>query len=162
MPRNIFLIIYKSPLFPAHWSLWIPSVANPNIGKRIHVTGDVKSGFEHEFVRNYDLRSETRTHVVILMGEVEDKYVADDDEDLRREEWVEERDKSPRDQMEEVAIKIPAPGPSMNPASRDAAPTKRARMRNCQHWLADFVTELVRRNILPASADSAVQGAPKN
>ena len=71
-------------------------------------------------MRNYDLRSETRTHVVILIGEVEDKYVADDDAGLRGEQWVEERDKSPRDQMEEVAIEIPAPGPSMNSASRDA------------------------------------------
>lgn len=70
-------------------------------------------------MRNYDLRGETRTHVVILIGEVEDKYVADDDADLRGEEWVEERDKS-RDQMEEVAIEISAPGPSMNSASRDA------------------------------------------
>lgn len=117
MPRNLFLIVYKSPLFPAYWSIWIPSVANRNIGKRIHVTGDVHSGFEHEFVRNYDLRSDTRTHFVILIGEVEDKYVADDDMDLRDGG---ERDKSPRDRIEEVALEIPAPGPSMNSASRDA------------------------------------------
>lgn len=72
-------------------------------------------------MRNHDLRTETRTHVVILIGEVEDEYVADDNMDLGDgEERVEERDKSPRDQIEEVAIEIPAPGPSMNSASRDA------------------------------------------
>lgn len=118
MPRKVFLIVYRSPLFPAHWSLWIPSLADPNIGKRIHVTGDVHSGFKHEFVRNHDLRTETRTHVVILIGEVDDRHVVDDDTDLKDgEERFEKRDKSPRDHIEEIALSAIAPGPSMNSAS---------------------------------------------
>jgi hypothetical protein len=120
MPRTLFLIVYKSPLFPAHWSLWIPSLSNPDIGERIHVTGDVHSGFEHEFVRNYNLTADTRTHVVILVGEVDNEYAIDDDADLKDEvEVAEERDKSPRDRIEEIALEIPAPGPSMNSASNN-------------------------------------------
>lgn len=84
----------------------------------MHVTGDVHSGFEHEFVRNDDLRSETRRHVVILIGEVEDCYVNDDGTmDLM---GGEERDKTPRDRVEEIALEVPAPGPSMNSASRNS------------------------------------------
>lgn len=58
-----------------------------------------------------------RVQIAPLIGGVEDKYVADDDTDLRDGG---ERDKSPRDRIEEVALEIPAPGPSMNSASRDA------------------------------------------
>lgn len=117
MTRKLFLIVYKSPLFPAHWSLWIPSLADPNIGKRIHVTGDVYSGFEHEFVRNYNLENDTRTQVSIMLGEVDDKHVVDDEDspDLKNDD--EERDQTPRDRIEEIALEVPAPGPSMNSAS---------------------------------------------
>ena len=68
-------------------------------------------------MRNYGLRTETRTHVVILVGEVENRYVVDDDTALKDGEWrIEERDKSPRDRIEEIALDISAPGPRMNSA----------------------------------------------
>lgn len=71
-------------------------------------------------MRNHDLRTETRTHIVILIGEVDDKQVVDDDTDLKDgEERFEKRDKSPRDRIEEIALGVIAPGPSMNSASRN-------------------------------------------
>jgi len=62
MTRDIHLIFYPSPLFPAHWGLWIPSVGNPQIGKMVHVVGDVATGFEHQFKRNYSLITTTRRY----------------------------------------------------------------------------------------------------
>jgi hypothetical protein len=115
MPRSIYIVVYASPLFPAHWAVWIPSLAGPDIGKRIHVSGDVHKGFEHGFERNYNLAGTGRAHTLIPIGEVGEDYVTDTPLDGQLSV-----DRIPRDQLERVALTIPAPGPSMNSASRSA------------------------------------------
>ncbi|PSN68872.1 hypothetical protein BS50DRAFT_572057 [Corynespora cassiicola Philippines] len=60
MTRPIHILVYSSPLFPAHWSLCIPHVDDPDIGTRIHVSGDAAPGYETAFERNYNLSTTSR------------------------------------------------------------------------------------------------------
>ena len=52
--RDIKLIVYFSPLFPAHWALFIPTAVNPDVSKIIHTTRDVLKRFKVKFKRGYN------------------------------------------------------------------------------------------------------------
>jgi len=112
MTRDIHLIFYPSPLFPAHWGLWIPSVGNPQIGKMVHVVGDVATGFEHQFKRNYSLITTTRRYDLVLLAKVDDKHVVDVPGNGEGSS-----DKNPADDIERKALTVPAPGKSLISAS---------------------------------------------
>lgn len=77
MPRTVYLIVYNSPLFPAHWALWIPRASPPNLGKLIHATGDARNGFTIAFERNYDINGTTRAYQIIPLAQVLDHYAVD-------------------------------------------------------------------------------------
>lgn len=107
--RDIKLIVYSSPLFPAHWALFIPTAANPDVGKIIHATGDVLQGFEVEFKRGYNEADTKRRKEVIDLCTVDGAYV--DDGPLQRS-----TDKRPIDDIERKAAAIPTPGKSLRSA----------------------------------------------
>lgn len=109
MTREIYLVLYPSPLFLAHWGLFVPSAENSQLGKMIHVTGDVVNGFEHEFKRNYSLAKTTRRYNQILLATVDDKYVVDVPGD-----GSQSSDQAPADDIERKALTIPAPAKSLN------------------------------------------------
>jgi len=55
MSRPIYLVVYHSPLFAAHWALWVRHYETNNeqrLGKIMHVQGSANQGFVHEFMRN--------------------------------------------------------------------------------------------------------------
>jgi hypothetical protein len=110
MARSIYLIVYNSRLFPAHWSLWIPSLSDPTIGKRIQATGDALTGFTIAFERNYDIEATNRAHRLITLAEVDDIYVDDGDSCKGGPESTDAR---PIDKLEKIALSVPAPGPSL-------------------------------------------------
>lgn len=111
MARDILLVIYNRSLFKAHWAIYIPSLADRGVGKKIHVHGDVLNGFTLQFLRNYALRSETLAHQEVLIHQVEDEFVLDGSG------GEEHAGITPSDRIEEVALSVAAPGPSMNSAS---------------------------------------------
>jgi hypothetical protein len=49
MTCTVYLIVYNSPLFPAHWGLSTPSLHNLTIGKFFNAEGDAANGFEITF-----------------------------------------------------------------------------------------------------------------
>jgi len=113
MSRPVYLIIYHSPIFAAHWALWIPSY-NKNVigqsGKIINVQGSPSDGFVHEFERNYNLSAESRSHSLKLLGWVDPKSILDTacgDHSV---------DNTPIDALERSALDIQAPGPSLRHA----------------------------------------------
>ena len=106
--RNIFLIIYHLPLFPAHWALYVPSEEDKDIGKLIQVDGDALKGFEIEFERNHDLCESNRSRKVIALPIVSGRFVTD-----VKKDGSFSRDQIPYDKIEEIAWSIPAPGPSL-------------------------------------------------
>ena len=120
MSRPVYVLVFPSPLFPAHWSLFIPSLTNQSIGIRIHVHGDAKSGFAHEFVRGYDMGQSTQGDKLVLLGEVDEGFLAGDEDEstgVREEdggEQTETRDVDARNELERIALGVPAPGPSLN------------------------------------------------
>ena len=105
--RTVYLLVYHSPLFPAHWGLWIPNAGSTTIGKTVHVFGDVANGFEHEFKRNYEPDGTNRRNSLIELAQVEDDHVVDSPgEDFSV-------DTNPLDDVERVALSIPAPSKSL-------------------------------------------------
>lgn len=108
MTRTVYLIIYNSPLFPAHWSLWIPSLDNAAIGKRLHAEGDASQGFRVVFKRNYVPEEDTRQYQKLLHAEVSDRHVVD-----VKGTGTQVSDSTAHDDLERVLLSVPAPGPSL-------------------------------------------------
>lgn len=104
--RPIYLLVFPSFLFPAHWSLFVPTLADPSAGKRIHVTGDVANGFRHEFGRGYTLGESMQQYKLLLIAEVKQGFVVDD-----VPEGIDEG--GAIDPMEGLALTIPAPTKSL-------------------------------------------------
>ncbi|KAI0973578.1 hypothetical protein F4678DRAFT_425193 [Xylaria arbuscula] len=156
MSRTIYLIIYKSPLFPAHWALWVPSEANPNIGKRIHAEGDAATGFRLSFDRNYDITQDPRKYEILALAEIERDLLLDTPGD-----GANRVDAEPRDAVETVAAKVPPPGPSLISSTATSCGTK-VQIKNCQTWLVEVVSVLHDEGALGSKAVEVIKTAPKN
>ncbi|KAJ5428734.1 hypothetical protein N7445_010188 [Penicillium cf. griseofulvum] len=51
------LLIWNGSPFKDHWAYFVRSHADPDIGLKIHATGNVRSGFEFEIKRSENLRT---------------------------------------------------------------------------------------------------------
>lgn len=113
MSLPVYLIIYHSPIFAAHWALWIPDFEKEtagNTGKIINVQGNPGDGFVHEFERNVDLTEETRSYSLKLLCRIPLDMVV-------KADGGHAIDNAPIDKIEEAALAIEAPGPSLRPVS---------------------------------------------
>ncbi|CAG8085585.1 unnamed protein product [Penicillium salamii] len=54
---QVELLIYNGSPFKDHWAYWVRSRTNPDIGVKIHATGNVGNGFELEIKRCIDLQT---------------------------------------------------------------------------------------------------------
>ncbi|KAI1093219.1 hypothetical protein F5B19DRAFT_154075 [Rostrohypoxylon terebratum] len=156
MPRTIYLVVYNSRLFPAHWSLWIPSTSNPNIGTRVHAQGDVATGFEICFERNYDIGQTSRKHEILPLADVDSAHVVDTPGDGSRSV-----DQEPRDKLETIALRIPAPGPSLLPFQSRTSGAK-VEIKNCQTWLINVIREFHKEGIVDDNALRVIMSAPQH
>jgi hypothetical protein len=100
-------------MFPAHWALWVPSYNAEaeearSVGKLIHVVGDTRNGFSHQFRRNYDMSKTSRTHLVHFIGWTE---VANITDGINSGDIVE--DTTATDVIEEWALRVATPSPSL-------------------------------------------------
>lgn len=73
----IYLAIYSNGARPAHWAIFIPTLAHEQSGKAIHVTGNTATGFFLEFKRNYDFRIEDRKYQTLHLADVPSHLVHD-------------------------------------------------------------------------------------
>lgn len=113
MSRPIYLIVYHSRPFPAHWAIWIPHKNEPSpegMGKVIQVEGNPSEGFSHEFKRNYDSSQDSRLHSVILLGTIDGSNILDSDTHANGKGTT---DVTAIDEVEKVALSVPAPRPSL-------------------------------------------------
>lgn len=110
MVREIFLMITHSPLFPAHWGLWIPSPSSQHLGKVIHVTGSAFAGFELQFKRNFDPESLGQAYSHVFLAKVDDEVIID----TAVGDGTFFIDTTPVDNIERKAVAIPAPAKSLN------------------------------------------------
>ncbi|KAG8690374.1 hypothetical protein FRC11_012060 [Ceratobasidium sp. 423] len=151
--RSIYILIFHSPIFPAHWALWIPSLAQPKIGKIINAVGDPSSGFVREIERQFNLADVSgSTSTVLLSDRVEAKYILDSDSS----------DSEPVDEVEKVAHGIPPPQKSLNSVQNSNLPLRRVVIKNCQTWLRELVCELVEHGICEVEAINVLDRAPRN
>ena len=120
--RPLYLMVWSSATFKAHWSLWAPELGQRQAakGKRAHVIGDLRRGFLVEFIRNYDL-FETRTRPTIIeIGAMRVEDLLDTPLDGQYS-----KEAMPRDYFENIALSVPPPRGSLNrvedqPCSADA------------------------------------------
>jgi hypothetical protein len=113
--RSVYLLVFRSPIFPAHWALWIPRQDSAHIGKLINTVGDPATGFAHEFQRNFRPASYASgaTLLVLLDNNVRAEHIVDGD--VRDESTI---DADAVDGVENVALKVPPPGKSLNSVAR--------------------------------------------
>ena len=121
VPPNLkaYLLCYvPSPLFPCHWSLWIPFDGQSGPGMRIHVTGDAKIGFQHDFERAYDPKKDDRHPKVIELGDI-DTFPLPIEEPVSFSVFgVREETLLACNALKHLSLTIPAPGPSLKSSSR--------------------------------------------
>lgn len=108
--RAIYLAVYSNGARPAHYAIFIPTLADEQKGKVIHVTGNKATGFFLEFKRNYDYHLEDRKYQTLHLADVVSHLVHDAIGDGKPS-----LDTIARDRLESLAITVPPPGPSPNP-----------------------------------------------
>ncbi|KAI0165248.1 hypothetical protein GGR52DRAFT_101768 [Hypoxylon sp. FL1284] len=175
MHRTLYVLVYPSRLFAAHWSFWLPYVdaenRESNAGDRIHVTGDRLNGFEYEYIRDYDVYEDDRHPNAFPIGRVSATCLSD-----RRQGEVVTTANGDQDDADKVALsafdeacrEVPAPGPSLNKVNSgtaNRAPHKRAEVKDCQWWIREATSHLAETGILSPlqegeSPSSTVNGLP--
>lgn len=103
MSRPAYLIVYHSPIFAAHWAMWIPAVeegAERSVGKILQVEGSASEGFTYDIVRNHDLDVCSRRKSLVPLCSVDTVHVDDVEGDV----------------LERLALSVPPPNASLRPA----------------------------------------------
>ncbi|KAI1662424.1 hypothetical protein F4813DRAFT_107929 [Daldinia decipiens] len=159
MPRIIYVLVYPSRLFAAHWSFWLPYVdtnQQSNIGDRIHVTGDRLNGFQYEYIRNYNVCEDDRNPNAFPIGLVSETHMDLANKDgtvTSSEEDPREAENAVFNAFDAACREVPAPGPSLNKVNRDTdraaeVPPKRMRVKDCQWWIKEATSHLVQIGIM--------------
>ncbi|EPE09040.1 hypothetical protein F503_06816 [Ophiostoma piceae UAMH 11346] len=157
--RELHLIVYSQPLFKAHWALFVPSINNARVGKKIHAVGDALNGFSITFDRNYNLGTTGRSHTLVHLGYIGAAYI-DEASVLGNDLPI--TDNVAQDRLETYATSAPAPGPSLRPSLYSGSTKKRVEIRDCQTWMKDFITVLVEASVLNRDSLDVLDNAPKH
>lgn len=115
---DIFLLCYlPSPLFHAHWAVFVPDQARPNCGTVLNVRGDPLHGFVHEFERGYNPSEDPeKPPAVFKLGTIAKSLVESE------RNAPDGKDATAYNQLERLALTIDAPGRSLGRgASRDVS-----------------------------------------
>ncbi|KZV86240.1 hypothetical protein EXIGLDRAFT_840935 [Exidia glandulosa HHB12029] len=155
--RHIYLVSQCYQPGRSHWSLWIPSLQNPLIGRVIHVRGSVIRGFAVEFKDNhkFNIEDDSELYQFTHLGEVPATSLVDS-LDPRVEGDV-------RDDYDiaAYALELPArdsvnaPEPLDDPIWNRPHP----RFERCQEWTRRLIADLVADNKLPRAAVQAMDTA---
>ena len=145
---TLYVHVYPSPLFAAHWSFFLPRHGNilPEVGDRIHATGDRLNGFEYEYTIDYDPKMDSRNPNAFPIGRIATSALA-----------ATEDDKSYRNGFDRVCRHVPVPGPSLNPAAAGGGAPRRRGVRDCQWWIKQAVVRLAEEGMIVAM-DAASPG----
>ncbi|KFY09294.1 hypothetical protein V492_05545 [Pseudogymnoascus sp. VKM F-4246] len=160
MSRPVYLVVYPSPLFPAHWALWLPYYTNGSegsVGKYINIEGDPATGFSLDIRRSYDLTTEPAKKSLILLCWVDARHISDE-----ADPWS--PNSNPVDAIEKGATSVQPPEKSLRSAGTRGAsgPGSRVELKNCQTWLRDVVVLLAGDGTFPNEAIQVLDQAPRN
>ena len=105
----------QSPLFASHWALFVPNATghrgdgiNSGPGKVNHVEGSVNAGFQLIFKRNYNPLESARGTKLQFLASIDDSFVVNP-LDLVTLIIQADPDALPGDQLEQIALSVPAP-----------------------------------------------------
>lgn len=153
--QTLYVHVFPSRLFAAHWSFWIPCIddtgAEQDTGYRIHVTGDRLNGFKYEYINDYDPREDDRLPKAHAIGRIPAAA-------LRRPE-SEDKELDCANVLDQALRAIEAPGPSLNKvtpnsgAGDGSARPKKMEVRDCQWWIKQAVEHLVEEGMLAPITD---------
>lgn len=156
--RPIFLLVWPSALFKAHWAIFIPEASDKTFktGKYIHAEGNPKDGFNFQVVRGWDMnQSRRRPQVPIEIGWVPANLVSD----IATEGGRLVKESVARDQLEAYMAAIPTPDATMiHVAAGQSSSGKKKELSNCQWWVIQVVKSLAECGVLIA----AQKGLNKN
>ncbi|KAJ5794014.1 hypothetical protein N7457_000613 [Penicillium paradoxum] len=140
------LLTWNGSPFKDHWAYFVRSNTDPDIGVKIHATGDVRNGFEFEIKRSENLQQtddipSTRTPLQWIDAEYFDpkamlnngKYKIDD---------------VPVCHFERSVYKIKAPGKGLNIVGDEIKLGKKVILRDCQTWILESANQLLCDKIL--------------
>ena len=82
----------------------------------IHVVGDVRNGFEHEFKRNYKPSATSTRHEIVHISKVASEHVVDVPGNGSRSV-----DTTAHDDIERAALALPAPPKSLKPVQAEVS-----------------------------------------
>ncbi|KAJ9298877.1 hypothetical protein DTO271G3_3119 [Paecilomyces variotii] len=139
------LLIYNGAPFKDHWAYYVHSHDEPDIGVKIHATGDVRNGFKFEVKRSENLRtSEDVPTKRIQLQWVDAKYF---DEETMFNNGVYKVDDRPTCGFEASVYKVKVPEKSLNAIDDNDMRTrnvgKKIRQRDCQTWIIESAAQLV-------------------
>lgn len=107
--RNLYLIKYRQVSTQrAHFAIFVPSGANPQVGTLINVVGAPMVGYRLEFRRNHNPSESQEPHTTLLLGDIESQHIIDSTHNSRT------RDDMPNGTIENVASAVRPPGISQN------------------------------------------------
>lgn len=115
--RHIFLLVWRSMKFKAHWAIFIPDANDKTYkkGKYVHVHGSVNQGFKFQIVRNWNIDlSKNRPDWPLELGSVRAEHVQD--VEVGKSDGL-LKDAAPFDTIERIMARISAPSASMKKAS---------------------------------------------
>ncbi|KAK3945944.1 hypothetical protein QBC46DRAFT_370386 [Diplogelasinospora grovesii] len=169
MHQPLYVLVYPSRLFAAHWSFWIPyldaSGQESDTGDRIHVTGDRLNGFKYEYVRDYNVREDERKPNSFAIGLLSTASVSEETERDHYTIDVAAGENDAFNPFDRACREVQAPGPSLNKVNMttDAGkatgpPLRKTEVKDCQWWIKQAVAHLVEADML-LPLDSKGHGA---
>ncbi|PLN82765.1 hypothetical protein BDW42DRAFT_166106 [Aspergillus taichungensis] len=148
--RTIYLVSDRQASFQrSHFSLFVPSAADPTMGTVIHVVGAPMAGYALEFKRNHSPASIPHSHEICPIGQVASAHIVDSTDAAAAPSI----DCQPKGDIEIAAAQVPPPGISEN----FLAPVNDTTNRRCQEWTVEYVRHLASKGIIDASAVEIVQ-----
>ncbi|PLB37149.1 uncharacterized protein BDW47DRAFT_107469 [Aspergillus candidus] len=147
-PRTIYLVSDRQASSQrAHFSLFVPSTADPTRGTIIQVIGAPMTGYALEFKRNHSPSSIQHSYETCPIGQVASAHIVDSTHTAAS------TDCEPKGDIEIAAAQVPPPRISEN----FLAPVNDTTNKRCQEWTMEYIRHLVRKGLVDASAVEIVQ-----
>lgn len=170
MHQPLYVLVYPSRLFAAHWSFWIPyldaSGQESDTGDRIHVTGDRLNGFQYEYVRDYNVCEDERKPNSFAIGLLSTASISGETEDDHHTSGVAAEETDALNAFDRACREVQAPGPSLNKVMRTdggkatGPPSKKTEVKDCQWWIKRAVARLVKADMLLPLDEGHGAGTP--
>ncbi|KAJ5940762.1 hypothetical protein N7516_000930 [Penicillium verrucosum] len=132
------LLIWNGSPFKDHWAYFVRSDADPDIGVKIHATGNVRSGFEFEIKRSENLRTTDDIPSTRVPLQWVDASYFDEKAMLNDGEY-------------KIDIRLSVASRGVLTRSKlqgKSKPGRKVIQRDCQTWIVESADQLHRDNIL--------------